>query len=105
MTIDNEESTHKNILRVAYADDEQPAREKLQHQLGLIEDIQIVGYATTGKEAVMLINKEQPDLIFLDIQMPEIDVWIYFLCSITNPLSFIQRPTINMQLTHLSKHQ
>ena len=33
----------------------------------------MVGYATTGKEAITLINKEKPDLALLDIQMPEIN--------------------------------
>lgn len=64
------ESPHK--MRVIFADDEKPARDKLAHQLSLIPDIDVVGFATTGKEAVALINTEEPDLVLLDIQMPEI---------------------------------
>ncbi len=60
-------------IRVIFADDEKPARDKLAHQLSLIPDIELVGYATTGKEAVDLINTEEPDLVLLDIQMPEIN--------------------------------
>jgi len=59
-------------IRVIFADDEKPARDKLAHQLSLIPDIELVGFATTGKEAVELINTEEPDLVLLDIQMPEI---------------------------------
>jgi two-component system LytT family response regulator/two-component system response regulator LytT len=59
-------------IRVIFADDEKPARDKLVHQLSLIGDIEVVGFATTGKEAVALINLEEPDLVLLDIQMPEI---------------------------------
>jgi two-component system LytT family response regulator/two-component system response regulator LytT len=59
-------------IRVIFADDEKPARDKLAHQLSLIAEIEVVGYATTGKEAVALINLEEPDLVLLDIQMPEI---------------------------------
>jgi DNA-binding LytR/AlgR family response regulator len=61
-----------NKMRVIFADDEKPARDKLAHQLSLITDIEIVGFATTGKEAVDLINTAEPDLVLLDIQMPEI---------------------------------
>ena len=74
MTINNQKQPdHSNKLTVVYADDEQPARDKLKYQLSLIPDIEVVGYATTGKEAITLINEEQPDLVFLDIQMPEIN--------------------------------
>jgi two-component system LytT family response regulator/two-component system response regulator LytT len=72
------EALNKNItdfpdkIRVVFADDEKPARDKLAHQLSLIADIEVVGFATTGKEAVELINTEEPDLVLLDIQMPEI---------------------------------
>ena len=59
-------------MRVIFADDEKPARDKLAHQLSLITDIEVIGFATTGKEAVELINTEEPDLVLLDIQMPEI---------------------------------
>jgi len=60
-------------ISVVFADDEQPAREKLAHQLSLLNNIEVVGVATTGKEAVDIINNLQPDLILLDIQMPEIN--------------------------------
>ncbi|WJG10324.1 response regulator [Aliiglaciecola sp. LCG003] len=59
-------------IRVIFADDEKPARVKLAHQLSLINDVEVVGFATTGKEAVVLINEQEPDLVLLDIQMPEI---------------------------------
>jgi len=59
-------------LRIIFADDEKPARDKLAHQLSLIADIEVLGFATTGKEAVTLINELKPDLVLLDIQMPEI---------------------------------
>lgn len=63
----------QSIMRIVFADDELPAREKLSHQLSLIPNIEVVGFATTGKEAITLINDEQPDLVLLDIQMPEIN--------------------------------
>ena len=60
-------------IRVVYADDEVPAREKISHQLSLIPNVDVVGFATTGKEAIALINNERPDVVLLDIQMPEIN--------------------------------
>ena len=45
-------------MRVIFADDEKPARDKLAHQLSLIADIEVIGFATTGKEALELINTE-----------------------------------------------
>jgi len=60
-------------MRVLFADDELPAREKLSHQLSLMEHVDVVGMATNGKEAISLINELKPDVVLLDIQMPEIN--------------------------------
>ena len=60
-------------LRVVVADDERPARSFLVALLRSFEDVTVVGEATTGKEAVAMIEKEKPDLAFLDWQMPELD--------------------------------
>jgi two-component system LytT family response regulator len=51
-------------------DDEQLARELLKEFLQSVPDIQVIGECTKGSEAVEKINKEKPDLIFLDVQMP-----------------------------------
>ena len=66
-------TTASELITVVIADDEMPAREKLSHQLSLLDNIEVVGVATTGKEAIALINQQKPDLALLDIQMPEID--------------------------------
>ena len=60
-------------MRILFADDELPAREKLSHQLSLMEHVDVVGIATNGKEAIALINELTPDVVLLDIQMPEIN--------------------------------
>ena len=57
-------------IRTAVVDDEDLARERLKGFLGNIKDVEIVGEASDGKEALALIEKEQPDLIFLDVEMP-----------------------------------
>jgi len=60
-------------LRVIVVDDERPARSFLVALLRSFEDVTVVGEAASGKEAVAMIEKEKPDLAFLDWQMPELD--------------------------------
>ena len=60
-------------LRVVVADDERPARSFLLALLGQFDDVEVVGEAATGTEAVAVIERERPDLALLDLQMPELD--------------------------------
>jgi two-component system LytT family response regulator/two-component system response regulator LytT len=55
------------------ADDEQLAREELRFLLDEIGDVEVVGTASNGLEALELIEKLDPALAFLDIQMPGLD--------------------------------
>ena len=55
------------------ADDEELARAELRFLLEEIGDVEIVGMASNGLEAVELIRKLDPALAFLDIQMPGLD--------------------------------
>jgi two-component system, LytTR family, response regulator LytT len=59
-----------NKLRVIVVDDEQLAREELCYQLGQAGDIEIVAQAGNGLEALTAVERLEPDLVFLDIQMP-----------------------------------
>jgi two-component system LytT family response regulator len=60
-------------IRCLIVDDEPLAREKLRGMLKKHSEIEIIGECANGKEAVATIQKENPDLLFLDIQMPEMD--------------------------------
>ena len=60
-------------LRVVIADDERPARSFLAGMLRSFEDVELVGEATNGSEAVEIIEERGPDLALLDLQMPELD--------------------------------
>jgi two-component system LytT family response regulator len=60
-------------LRVVVADDERPARSVLLAMLHTFEDVDVVGEARDGSEAVEVIERERPDLALLDLQMPEVD--------------------------------
>lgn len=58
------------ILKTLIVDDESLARRGLVYRLKNIADIEIVGEARNGREALDLIKEMKPDLVFLDIQMP-----------------------------------
>ena len=60
-------------IRVLLSDDEALARERLRRMLEDQPDLQIVAECGDGKSAIALIKQEKPDLVFLDIQMPEVD--------------------------------
>ena len=58
------------LLRVVLADDERPARRFLINLLKTFPDVEVVGEAANGKDAVDLIEAEKPDLALLDLNMP-----------------------------------
>lgn len=60
-------------LRVVVVDDERHARAKLRRFIDADGRMELVGEAAHGLEAIDVIEEKQPDLIFLDIQMPEVD--------------------------------
>jgi two-component system, LytTR family, response regulator len=60
-------------LRVLVIDDETLARQRLISLLAHTPDIEVVGECQNGLEAVAAIRAQQPDLVFLDVQMPELD--------------------------------
>jgi two-component system LytT family response regulator len=60
-------------LRVVVADDERPARAFVMSILQRFEDVAVVGEASSGMEAVELIETSRPDLALLDLHMPEVD--------------------------------
>lgn len=62
-----------NEVRVVIVDDEPIAREALREMLSGASWLQCVGEAADGREAVETIDRLKPDLIFLDIQLPEFD--------------------------------
>src|SRR5947208_11134698 len=54
-------------------DDEPLARERLRQLLEQEADIAIAGECADGRQAVEMIKNQSPDLVFLDVQMPELD--------------------------------
>ena len=60
------------MIRVLIAEDEPLARRRLMRLLDARADVEIAGTAKNGEEAVRLIAELRPDLVFLDIHMPEL---------------------------------
>jgi DNA-binding LytR/AlgR family response regulator len=60
-------------MRILIVDDEAPARERLKRLLAEIEGVERINEAENGSQAIELIEREQPDLVLLDIQMPGLD--------------------------------
>jgi two-component system, LytTR family, response regulator len=61
------------MIRTLLVDDEGLARERLRSFLRKFDDVEIVGEAKNGVDAVRLIQEKGPDLVFLDVQMPGLD--------------------------------
>jgi two-component system, LytTR family, response regulator len=61
------------MIRTFIVDDEKLARDRLISFLRGIGDVEVVGQAKNGVEAVRLIEEGMPDLVFLDVQMPGMD--------------------------------
>ena len=57
-------------MKALIADDEPIARQVLREELELLPDINVVGEASDGREALQQIRKLTPDVVFLDLQMP-----------------------------------
>jgi two-component system response regulator DesR len=60
-------------VRILIADDRSAVRESLEAILHLEEDMEVVGLANNGWEAVRLAERLSPDLILMDVSMPHLD--------------------------------
>lgn len=78
-------------IRAVIVDDEPKAREVLRHFLSKHPEVRVIGEGSTGKEAVRLADELDPDVLFLDVQMPEIDGLsaARIIASVPSPPKFI----------------
>jgi two-component system, LytTR family, response regulator len=63
----------ERVMKTLIVDDEPVARQILREELNLMSDVAVIGEADDGKEALRMIVDLQPDLVFLDLQMPQMD--------------------------------
>jgi DNA-binding NarL/FixJ family response regulator len=68
-------SCKSSTLRVLVVDDHELTRLTLQLTFSCQENIQVVGLASNGQEAIEMVKHCQPDVIILDLQMPIMDGW------------------------------
>ena len=62
-----------NLTRLAIVDDHALARDGLRDMLEDAPDIEVIGEATNGREALLLCSRLHPDLLLMDVRMPEMD--------------------------------
>ena len=60
-------------INVLIVDDERLSRKRVRRLLAVEQDIDVIGECANGQEAIATINKRKPDLLFLDVQMPQMD--------------------------------
>ncbi|HEX4863585.1 MAG TPA: response regulator transcription factor [Acidimicrobiales bacterium] len=61
------------VIRVVVADDQRVVREGLRTLLSMLEDIEVVGVAADGEEAVQIAIASEPDVVLMDLRMPRCD--------------------------------
>jgi two-component system LytT family response regulator len=74
-------------IRTLVVDDEPLAVQGLELRLAAFPDIELVGHAMNGREAIRAIRTEKPDVVFLDVQMPGFDGF-----SVVSALADIEPP-------------
>lgn len=58
------------MIRVVIADDHHLVRQGLRHLLARERDIQVVGEATDGRDAIDMVSRLRPDVVVMDVEMP-----------------------------------
>lgn len=87
------------MIRTVVVDDEPVAREGLLRLLDDDDDLELVGQAADGDEALELLRRERPDLVFLDVRMPGLDG-----IAVADALSEMESPPVFVFVTAHDEH-
>ena len=77
------------MIHTLIVDDEQLARERLRGMLAPFADVEVVAEADSGADAVIKLEKYEPDLLFLDVRMPGLDGFETLRMVETEPLPLV----------------
>ena len=77
------------MIHTLIVDDEQLARERLRGMLAPFADVEVVAEADSGADAVIKVEKYEPDLLFLDVRMPGLDGFETLRMVETEPLPLV----------------
>ncbi|MGZ4396743.1 MAG: response regulator [Gaiellaceae bacterium] len=61
------------MIRVLIADDQRVVRDGLAMLVGLLDGVEVIGTAQDGEEAVVFVERERPDVVLMDLNMPHLD--------------------------------
>ncbi len=70
---DTEPGTRSMPAQILIADNHELVRDGFKHMLGYEEDLEVVGEASNGREVVELCRRLKPDLVLMDVRMPEMN--------------------------------
>jgi two-component system nitrate/nitrite response regulator NarL len=73
MTHSTDVGTDVAAIRIIVADDHAIIRKGIRAMVDVVPDIELVGEATNGREAVIKAREQPPDVILMDLVMPEMD--------------------------------
>lgn len=62
-----------DMIKITIADDQELLRQSLQIILGAVEDFDVIDAVENGREVIRSVRSQKPDVILMDIRMPEID--------------------------------
>jgi DNA-binding NarL/FixJ family response regulator len=71
--LSEEEGAIQGTIRVAVVDDQRLFTRGLSGLVGMLPDVEVVGVAYDGEEAIALCRREEPDVVLMDISMPKMD--------------------------------
>jgi len=78
------------VIRVVLAEDHALVREGIRTLLGLVDDLELVGEAADGEQAMRVVDQVRPDVLLLDMRMPKAD-GLRVVTELSPPVACLRR--------------